>query len=421
MTFTDNYKNQHVLIFGLGLLGGGVATTNWFLKQGAKVTITDLKTKEDLTPSLKKIKGRVLLSLGQHKLEDLEAADVVVLNPGVSVHEALIQEAIKLGKQVVNEATVFYNSWIGKIIGITGTRGKTTTAHWTAHVMGDQAVLAGNSPDHPFLEVLSEKRKAKSTWAVTELSSFHLELFDASVRSPDIAVVTNIYRDHLNRYDSMEEYAQIKANLYRHQRPDQKLITEKEATPEAVKLDLAGFADQWGEHNLINVRMAALAANLTGIPWKTIQEHIATLPQIPFRQQVVYENDRLTVINDTAATSPEGGIAALRRFAGPDTVLIAGGTDRELDFTLWNEIVAKIIKPEHVILLEGSATKKMDATRYTICATLAECLQAALALQPKVILFSPACKSFEKFKNEYDRGEQFNELVRKLLPGHKQT
>ncbi|MEK7583218.1 MAG: Mur ligase family protein [Patescibacteria group bacterium] len=405
----ESYRDKKVLIFGLGILGGGVATSNWFLKQGAKLLIVDAKTREELASSIAQLSSDVELCLGGAE-PSLEGIDTLVLNPGVSFRHPLVLKARERGIHVVNEATIFYNNFPGKIIGITGTRGKTTTATWTAHLMGDQAVLAGNSPEHPFLKVLSGET---AQWAVTEVSSFHLELFDETVRPPDIAVLTNIYQDHLNRYGSMEEYAETKKNLYRWQKPGQKLITGNEHIP----LDVAGFAEQWGEHNLINLCLAARAAHEAGVPWDELQTRIATLPQIPFRQQVVYEDGHLIVINDTAATSPEGGIAALERFGGPDTVLIAGGTDRELDFTEWNKVIAQTIKKKHVILLAGSATKKMlEGTTYE---TLDECLQAALALHPKIILFSPACKSFEKFKNEYDRGEQFNALVKKHLPSHK--
>lgn len=414
-----DFRNKHVLIFGLGILGGGVATTNWFLKQGAKVTITDLKTEAELAPSLAQIEGNVALSLGGHKLADIEAADVIVLNPAVSVNDPLIQQAMKLGKKVVNEAVIFYENFSGKMIGITGTRGKTTTATWTAHLLGDRAILAGNSPDHPFLSALSLILKGESerVWAVTEMSSFSLELFDEHVRAPDIAVVTNIYQDHLNRYSSIEEYANTKKNLYRWQKPPQILIDNTEDVP----LELGNFETAWGKHNVANVRLAALAAHHAGISWSDIQTRLATLPQIPFRQEVIFKNDNLTIINDTAATSPEGGIAALERFGGPDTVLIAGGTDRELDFAKWTEVVEKTIPENHRVFLAGSATEKFKVLglKFKEFGTLEECLTTALALKPKIILFSPACKSFEKFKNEFDRGAQFNKLVKTLISSHK--
>ena len=407
MTSTNNFENKHVLLFGLGLLGGGVATANWLLKQGAKLTIADNKTKEQLAPSLSKITGEANYVFGAEP--SLEEVEILVLNPGVSFRHPLVLEARKLGIPVVNEATIFYNLFPGKIIGITGTRGKTTTAHWTAHLIPG-SILAGNSPDHPFLEAIRYKLKAKSSpCAVTEVSSFHLELFDETVRPPDIAVITNIYQDHLNRYISMAEYAETKKNLYRWQKPGQILITGKEE----IALDMGDFEKKWGAHNVLNLRMAALAAHEAGVSWDEIQSRIAMLPQIPFRQEEIYNHNDLRIINDNNATSPDGGIAALERFAGPDTVLIAGGTDAKLDFTKWNEVVEKMIPKKHRIFLAGSATQKM--LEANACDTLEECLTSALALKPKIILFSPACKSFEKFTNEYDRGLQFNALVKKLL------
>lgn len=407
----DTYKNKKILIFGLGLLGGGVATANWFIKQGAKLMIADAKTREQLAPSLSNINGAVEYILGG-KEPSLDDVDILVLNPGVSYHHPLTLEARKRKIPVVNEATIFYNTWPGKIIGITGTRGKTTTAHWAAHLIPG-SILAGNSPDHPFLSALPLDARGKQGVAVTEVSSFHLELFDSTVRSPDIAIVTNIFQDHLNRYKNMEEYAETKKNLYRWQKPGQILITGKKDVP----LDLKGFEKQWGAHNMLNFRMAALAAHHAGVSWEDIQARIATLPVIPFRQEVIFENEDLKIINDTAATSPEGGMVALERFGGPDTVLIAGGTDADLDFTKWNEMVEKMISKNHRVFLSGSATKKM--LEANVFDTLEECVKKAVSLHPKVILFSPACKSFEKFMNEYDRGKQFHALVKKLAKGHK--
>lgn len=468
-----HFKDKKVLIFGLGLLGGGVATTNWFLKQGARVTVTDLKTKEQLAASLKKIKGKVSFKLGGHTEQDIMAADVVVVNPDVPIRSSYIQYAMRAGKQVENEATLFYNLFSKPIIGITGTRGKTTTTTWTNHFMEGscRSSIAGNSTEFPFLKVLDQAKQLDI--AVVETPSYHLELFESAVRPADIAVITNVYRDHINRHGSEEEYARVKSLLFKNQREGQCVILNadnawtkkflkelprsyiwlfsKKGLPSKTNgvfykkkevwyqfgghkqrvLTLGNFLETHGEHNLENLLASALAAYLAGASGKHIQERIITLPQVPFRQQVIFEESRLKIINDTTATSPEGGIAAIKRFAGPACILIAGGTDRDLEFKDWAKEVKKSIKPENLILLTGSATEKMlhelgkKFALSQLFETLEECLRAARlrvnflrsqkARKPvqSVIVFSPASKSFEKFKNEFDRGEQFNRLVGK--------
>lgn len=460
-----SYKNKRVLLFGLGLLGGGVATANWFIKQGAKVTITDLKSKEELAPSLKALKGKFELRLGKHERDDIDAADIIVLNPGVSVYHELIRYALRRGKPVINEATIFYTSFKGEIIGITGTRGKTTTTQWTAHLLKakNKVIVAGNSPEHPFLEMLSKAADI----AVTEMPSFQSELFEDFDRKPDIAIITNIFQDHFNRYKNYRDYVKTKAHLFSHQSSRQHLILNYDNTwtpylltiphksqawffsvqalPKDLDgiywsggllmfqtagkskevLDLKGFVSNWGTHNIENLMAAALAAHIEGIAWENIQARIKTLPAIPFRQEIIFESSKLTVVNDTTATSPEGCIAAVKRFGTSSTILITGGTDRELTFINWAKIIPNYIHPENIIMLEGSATKKMlkslkaHAEDVTVEDTLKACVETALKRAKKfgkaTILFSPASKSFEKFTNEFDRGRQFTALIKKAL------
>lgn len=149
------------------------------------------------------------------------------------------------------------------------------------------------------------------------------------------------------------------------------------------------------------------------------------MPGIEFRQQEIFRNKNFTIINDTTATSPEGGIAALERFDNPNTILITGGTDRDLDYKNWSKIVLKKIKPQNLIFLSGSSTDKMlillknKIKNPLICDDLKTCIEQALKIaksrQKSTILFSPASKSFEKFRNEFDRGKKFNRIVKKLL------
>ncbi|MDO8495441.1 MAG: UDP-N-acetylmuramoyl-L-alanine--D-glutamate ligase [bacterium] len=455
---------KKALVFGLGLLGGGVATTNWLLKHGYAVTVTDMKDEATLRPSLDKIVGKVTLALGGHTEKDIEENDLIVVNPDVSLNNPYIKLAQKLGKEVANEATLFYTFWNKKTVAVTGTRGKTTTVNWVNHFLNSSfnSIVTGNSTSQPLLSVLDEAENYD--YAVTELPSFLLELFEGK---PDVAVITNISQDHLNRHHTMEEYAAVKANVFKNQtveqflvlnadhewtdfflkqkpagqvrffsmhslRPEQtgvfyrdgQIFWKDEKGVQAV-LTLGDFITERGEHNVQNLLASVLGASLAGCSWEKIAGQVATLPQVEFRQEPVFISANLKIINDTTATSPEGGMAAIKRFGGENCILITGGTDRQLDFTPWAPVVLEKINPANLIFLQGSATQKMltllgDKVKpEQVHETLQACLEQALA-QAKgknnvVILFSPSAKSFEKFKNEYDRGEQFNVLVSSLL------
>jgi len=273
----------------------------------------------------------------------------------------------------------------------------------------------------------------------------------------------------LNRHSSMQEYVDTKANLFRHQTEEHSLILNhnnpwtpflngiagsqqllyfsistlpketaglfhendclyyrelRKAAPEKV-LEVQGFVNRRGIHNLENLLAAAQTAHQSGLSWAEIQDGIATLPEIAFRQEVIFQNQRLQVVNDNAATSPDGCMAAIERFGGKNAIFITGGTDRELDYAAWAESVKNKIKAGHLVFLEGSATDKMlhELQDYvqspTILRSLDDCFDTALAyaekMQTAVIVFSPGAKSFEKFNNEFDRGRVFNAIVDRHL------
>jgi len=466
-------------MMGLGLLGGGVSTVNWLLDQGARVTVTDLKDEKALAASVQKVHAyikkvsrdgetyedmlsRLSWQLGGHTDRMIQSHNVIMVNPDVPKSSRYIKLAYTLGKTVVNEASVFYDLWKGPTIGITGTRGKTTSAHWTGHLLGGhtKVTVTGNSLTNPFLSGL--KKNSASTTAVTELPSFLLEHFSAV---PDIAVVTNLYRDHLSRYRGIRDYANSKSRVFAHQSSAKDLIMNaddewtkyflslkpkshvwlvssgpltggsglyedagwlwflKDGLAERV-IELKQFGKQHGRHSVHNLMVAALTAHLAGCPWEVICKRMESLPDLPYRQEVVHRTGRLTIINDTCATSPEGAVAALERFGGHNCILIAGGTDRDLDYRAWAPVLMSNVKPINTFFQEGTATTKMlkslgkNRLRRKTYSTLERCLSAALKRAGKyvnsVVLFSPGAKSFGPFKNEYDRGQQFNKLVKKL-------
>jgi UDP-N-acetylmuramoylalanine--D-glutamate ligase len=334
------------------------------------------------------------------------------------------------------------------MIAVTGTRGKTTTVNWIHHFLKQKypnAVLTGNSSDNPMLNVL-DGLDGKSP-VVVELSSWHLELLSQSGKSARIAVITNLLPDHLNRYKNLAEYASAKANIFKDQAKDDFLILNKNNSwtkfflgkkpksqitfiPLSSYLHLFSPLTPWGEHNLQNSMMAALAANLSGVSWNLIKKGIKTLPQIKFRQEIILKNKNLAVVNDTTATSPDGMIAALKRFGhqGQTLILVTGGTDKNLIFNAWAKEVKKCVKKENLFLLEGSATSKMigelDKIKYfgaeppqlflNFETLLTSALKRAKLVKGKaILLFSPSSASFEKFKNEFDRGERFNKFFNK--------
>lgn len=481
LTPKDFFQNKKVLVMGLGLLGGGIAATKWLVKHGAKVTVTDLKTKKELADSIKaleqaakKAKSRseptkegsttgIKLVLGRHDERDFRTNDIIVINPAVPKESPYLKIALQNKAQLENEASLFFRFCKNPIIGVTGTRGKTTTVNWIHHFLKQKfpgAVLTGNSSDHPMLKAL-DQLDGRSPVTV-ELSSWHLELLPQSQQAPHIAVITNLYPDHLNRYRDIKEYAQAKTNIFKHQTKNDFLILNKNnnwtkfflkqkpqgQTKYASLRSLAsklGFIQKYGQHNLENLLTASTAAHLAGADWSTIKKSIATLPQIKFRQEVIYDKNGLTIINDATATSPDATIAALKRFGSQDTclILLTGGTDKNLKFDDWAKAVKKYTKKENLFLLKGSATKKMITAlakikyfrfdRPNLFDDFNTLLTAAfnhaklkkqiplevklLTGQKSIVLFSPSGASFEKFKNEFDRGERFNVCLRTALAG----
>lgn len=475
MNETDSLNGKKVLVMGLGILGGGVATVRWAIEQGAKVTVTDLKDEQYLSESLKKledIKNEITFVLGEHNNSDFENADVVIVNPATPISSPFIEVARKNGAFIENELTLFLSKTPSTHnVAVTGTRGKTTTSNWTGYFLKEinpDTIITGNSPDEPLLKTLN--KVTPSTFVVIESPSFLLEHFIGEKKSPHIVIITNLFQDHLNRHGTMDNYADTKANIYRNQKPtdfiilnfdnewtdfflDQKpkskilFFSAKELpektdgvyvkdgkviiriqNKEEILINSDDFIKKHGIHNLENFLASSLAAYISGVSAEKICNLSKSLPEIHFRQEKVYDQNGIKIYNDTNATSPEGSIAALRRFGNiqrdlQNTIFISGGTDLGLDFSKWAEEIQSYINSKYLILLSGSATEKMkkdlDNLKYGPIQeydTLDECFKKAVEIMANedkewTIVFSPASKSFEKFKNEFDRGEKFNKII----------
>lgn len=483
MERVEPFNNKKVLVMGLGALGGGVATTAWLVKHEAKVTVTDLRSKKELTSSLKALRAiahKVTFVLGKHRAADFKTHDIVVVNPAVRRESEFLKIARKAGRAVVNDARIFFDTVANPTIAVTGTRGKTTTTNWIAHLLRakDRSVAAaGNTPERPLLMDLDRLAHRSETTAVVELSSWQLEFLGGARRAPDIAVITNIYADHLNRYRDIKAYATAKALIFQNQNPAQALILNRDNrwTPFFLRMKPRGkiyffstnglpshaqgifikngalifrevssstmvanrtfvqdFVRTWGTHNLENLLAAMLAAHFSGLSWPTIIAHLHSLPAIPFRQEIVTRRKSLLVINDSAGTSPDAVAAALARFKSPSTYLITGGTDKKLDFRGLAREIKNSTPAPRTFFLNGSATKKLltelKRTGFfkkhapqvfenlpDILHIIARQIQDTNYKLPATILFSPGAASFEKFKNEFDRGNQFSRAVRRAF------
>lgn len=447
-------KNKKVLLVGLGILGGGVATLRFLVEKGAELTVTDMKSEKELEPSLVKLddlKGKIKFVLGEHREEDFLNNEIIVINPDVPSENKFVQLAREAGKQIENELTLFYKfAKVGTTVGVTGTRGKTTTTNWIGEILksaGKEVRIVGNDPEKPFLSEIYNC--SEETIAVIETPSFQLEIFGDSLLAPRVAVLTNLYQDHLSRHKTMEGYALIKANIFKNQTENDFLILNKDNEWTKFFLDLKPkakvvfssdidlplfdkeqFSQKYGNHNLQNFLAAASACFALGMEKEQIVKASENLPSIKWRQELVFERGNLKIYNDTAATSPEASIVAIDRYKkdGSDFFLIAGGTDRELDFKEWGKFVNENLEPQNIILLSGSATEKMKKElKFTPkeFETLEECLSEAFSrIDANIktnIVFSPGAKSFEKFKNEFDRGEKFNLLVKVVLQSMYRT
>jgi UDP-N-acetylmuramoylalanine--D-glutamate ligase len=473
MQVKDKFLGKKVLVMGLGILGGGIATARWAVEQGAQVTVTDLKTEQELSGSIKKledIKNKITFVLGEHRDSDFENTDMVIVNPDIPISSPFLEIARKNKVVIENELTLFLSRAPSiNNIAVTGTRGKTTTSNWIGHLIkgiNQDTLVTGNSSDEPLLKTIN--RVTPSTSVVVETPSFLLEHFTADKKAPHIAVITNLFQDHLNRHGTMDNYANTKANIYRNQKPTDFLILnfdndwsnfflkqnpkakilffsckelpdDKEGAyiknekvvirfknKEETLIDSSAFIEKHGMHNLENFLASSLTAYISGVSAEKIHELSITLPEIHFRQEKVYDRGGIKIYNDTNATSPEGAVAAIRRFRRnkKNTIFISGGTDLGLDFSKWAEEVQTHIAPKYLILLSGSATEKMKKNLAELkyepiqeYETLDECFKKATEIMTAkngewTVVFSPASKSFEKFKNEFDRGEKFNEIIK---------
>lgn len=433
------YKAKKVLVVGLGLQGGGAGVAKFFAELGANVKVIDKKAKEILQPSLDLLKGLPIdFHFGEHRLEDFINADVIFKGPSIRWDMPGIIAAEKKGIPVEMELSFFAKHCAAKIMGITGTRGKSTTADMIYKMLKDNGMnpyLGGNIPNVStiaFLSTITEK-----DWVVLELASWPLSGFDREKISPHIAVFTNIYPDHLNYYPSMSHYIKDKKAIYLHQNKNDHLIVNINLRllieNDFVKGKVCYFsAEDWkyefeyinGEHNKENAAAAFCVAQILGINKQKAIRSIASFKGLPYRQEIVKKKDNVIFVNDTTSTTPVSVIKALDSFSQNGKIyLILGGTSKNLPFDI---LIDRLKNVEKIILLTGSFTdeimpllKEKYSDKITkIFFSLDKAVSVAYDFAKKTggyVLFSPGAPSFAMFNNEFHRGNEFNKIVKEIV------
>ncbi len=459
---TADLKKKRITVFGLGINGGGIDTVRFLVAHGAHVTVTDIKTREKLAPALEKLKSikGVQYILGQHRCEDFSHADMVIKTPGVPWNNRQIQIARESNVPVYTDASLFFLLNHQPVIGVTGSKGKTTTTNMIVHILLNarrDAVLVG-AGQIPVLGAL--ERIKKGTVPVFELSSWRLSALGKIKKSPHIAVVTNLLSDHGDYYRTKGAYEKDKFFIAEYQKPEDILIlnaddkniakwSEKSRAniiwystmsipkghaffikndvvyerteEEVVELYAVEDMETRGMHNKSNMLAATAVARCMDIPIADIKEAVKTFTGVEHRSEIIATINGVTYINDTAATIPDAAIASIRAYERP-IVVIVGGSDKNLQYAEFANVL--MTAPKGVVFLKGGATdkilaeiRKRDATYSPI---IVETMQDAVmhaqqkASEGEVVLLAPGAASFGIFANEFDRGDQFRDSVQAL-------
>ena len=451
MNYKEYFKGKKITMLGLGLIGKGFINPAFLASCGAEIIATDLKTEEELRPTIDKLKiyPNITFHLGGHKFEDFENVDLVIKNQGVPLDSPYVAHAKASGVPVEMDEALFAKlAPEVTIIGVTGTRGKSTVSNLIYHIIakaGKRVFLSGNLPNSAVLPLLEEVKEGDIV--VLELSSWQLQGFGEDKISPHVAVFTTFMPDHMNYYGGdLDKYFDDKANIFKYQKEGDflvvgedveklkafsfefkasKIIARREGVPEDWKSSLLG------EHNRLNIACAIEACRAIGISDADIKNGVESFEAVEGRLQFVKEIGGVKIYNDNNATTPTATIAGLLAVSAKsqitnnkpeekNIILILGGSDKGLELDELVEEAGKTCKK--IILLPGSGSEKLKAKSQKLEASVIEVQNLSEAVAKAVeqaesgdvVLFSPAFSSFGLFKNEYDRNNQFKEELEKL-------
>ncbi len=424
---------------GLGVLGRGVGDARFLAEQGAKVVVTDLKTKKDLKDSVKELENfkNISLVLGGHRMKDFKETDLVIKGAGVPISSPYIDQARLEGIPIRMSSALFAEMTPATVIGVTGTKGKTTTSYLLHHIFnkaGKEVFLGGNARLISTLSYLPKSKKGEL--AILELDSWQLQGFGEVKMSPSFSVFTNFSSDHMDYYKGdMEAYFKDKSYIFLYQKRGDVLVLGEQVykkmkgsymesikgelvipTINNIPRKLSSLIP--GEHNLHNISLAVSLAERFGISSKESFDHLVDFKGVPGRLEYRGSFNDRKFYNDNNATTPSATVSAIEALKNKGRIiLIVGGHDKGLSLTdIKNKINSSVFMS---FVLPGSGSDKLldklDLSKVKKVSGVVESVKLAYesSKEGDIILFSPGFSSFSQFKNAYQREKVFLEEIDK--------
>lgn len=444
-------SGMQVLVVGLARTG--IAVARFLSNRGARVVGTDIRGRGDLETEFPDLRDlNIEFQGGDPRAESFPHADLIILSPGVPPSIEPLTKAREREIPIISEIELA--SWFvtTPIVAVTGTNGKTTTTLLIGEMLrkAERRVFVGGNIGNPLINLATGEERMDI--AVVELSSFQLEGIERF--RPAIGVLLNITEDHLDRYATFEAYVEAKSRLFMNQRVSDILVLNAEdpiveraaSSCRARKVYFDVLHDRMegaffnghqivvrgiegeeiydpqksrlmGSHNIENMMAAIVTARLCGCPKDMVRQTLETFNGLPHRLEFVREVDGVRYFNDSKGTNVGAVVKSLQTFAGP-LILIAGGRDKGGDYAPLREPILESVR--HLILIGEARSRMEHHLRGAAPITPANSLEAAvtkahsLARPGDTVLLSPACSSYDMFRDYVERGDIFKTLVRRL-------